>query len=231
MTERYDAMTATEGIAVRPGSALGAQLTALSFVLSGVSFLLYPAVRPFSDESSLQGAQAFASPSWVLSHSLAMVGFILLTLGLLGLCLHLHDTNGGGFAITALILSWIGVGLTLPYYGAETFGLHAAGQEALKQNDAALLSLASSIRWEEGAWFILSGLLALAAGTVLLAVALWRSGHLPRGSGIPLALGFALFIPQFMTPQPVRVGHGLLIMAGCLLIAWSLSKGHGVSQQ
>lgn len=37
--------------------------------------------------------------------------------------------GGGRRAIQALVLSWIGIGLTLPYYGAETFGLHAIGQE------------------------------------------------------------------------------------------------------
>lgn len=72
---------------------------------------------------------------------------------------------------------------------------------------------------------------ALAVGTLLFAVAVWRSGHLPRGSGIPLAVGFALFLPQFMTPQTVRIGHGLMIMVGCFLIAWSLSKGRGALQR
>jgi hypothetical protein len=28
-------------------------------------------------------------------------------------------------------LSWIGIGLTLPYYGGEAYGLHTIGQEAL----------------------------------------------------------------------------------------------------
>ena len=32
------------------------RLGAISFVLAGIFFVLYPALRPFSDEVSLQGA-------------------------------------------------------------------------------------------------------------------------------------------------------------------------------
>lgn len=201
-----------------------ARWTSISLALCGVCFFLYPAIRPFSDETSLSGAAAFASSAWFLAHSLAMAGFILLALGLLGVYLHLRDTAAAELAMPALVLSWVGIGLTLPYYGAETFGLQAVGRGALGQQDPAAMSLANSIRWEEGIWFILLGLLCLGVGTALLAVALWRSHRFPGWSGIPLAVGFALFIPQFLTPQPVRIAHGLLIALGCLLIAWSLSR-------
>jgi hypothetical protein len=202
---------------------LGTHLTALSLAIAGICFALYPAIRPFSDEASLQGAEAFADPSWLLAHSLAMIGFILLILGLLGLCNLLCETTTGGLGITALVVTWIGVGFTLPYYGAETFALHAVGQEAVRQNNVDLLvTLTNSIRFGEGIWFFGLGLLAIAVGTILFAVAIWRSGILFKWSGIPLAVGFALFIPQFFTPQPVRIGHGLLVMAGCWLIAWSI---------
>jgi len=78
--------------------------------------------------------------------------------------------------------------LTLPYYGAETFGLHAIGELALKEHNAALLSLANAVRWEQGLVFILVGLFLLAVGTILFAIALWRSEGLPRWSGIALAV-------------------------------------------
>jgi hypothetical protein len=110
-------------------NVLRIRLAAISLALSGIFFVLYPAIRPFSDEASLQGAEAFGSFSWVLAHSLAMVTFVLLVLGLLGLYVRRQETAAERRAIQALVLSWIGIGLTLPYYGAETFGLHAIGQE------------------------------------------------------------------------------------------------------
>ena len=204
-------------------NTLSTRLTALSLAIAGVCFALYPAIRPFSDESTLQGAQAFATSAWILAHSLAMVGFILLTLGLLGVYGQLRETTAGRLGLTALVVTWIGVGLTLPYYGAEAFALHAVGQEALRQNSVDLLvTLTNSIRYGAAIWLFGIGLLAIAVGTILFAIAIWRSGILSEWSGIPLAAGFALFIPQFYTSQPVRVGHGLLVMAGCWLMAWGM---------
>jgi O-antigen ligase len=115
------------------------------------------------------------------------------------------------------------IGFTLPYYGAETFALHAVGREVVRQSNVDLLViLTNSIRFGEGIWFFGFGLLAIAVGTILFGIAIWKSGILTRWSGIPLAIGFTLFIPQFYTPQPVRIGHGLLVMVGCWLIAWSV---------
>lgn len=212
----------------RPSNAFRSRLAVLSLALSGILFVLYPAIRPFSDESSLQGAAAFASLSWVLAHTLGMMAFLLLVLGLFGLFLHLQETTAQRITLPALVLSWIGVGLTLPYYGAETFGLRAIGQEALKQHNPALVSLANSVRLEQGAAFIVGGLFLLTIGTILFAIAIWRSGSFPRWSGIPLAAGFALYLPQFFTPQFIRVSHGLFITIACMLLAWSIWKATGL---
>ena len=204
-------------------NSLGIRMAALSLALAGVFFALYPAIRPFSDESTLQGAEAFATSSWLLAHSLAMMGFILLALGMLGLYGRLRGAAAGSSGITGLVVTWIGIGLTLPYYGAETFALHAVGREAIQLNNVDLLvTLTKSIRFGEGAWFFGLGLLAIAVGPILFAIAVWRSGILAKWSGVPLAVGFSLFLPQFFGPQPVRIGHGLLILVGCWLVAWSL---------
>ncbi len=207
-------------------STLRTRLAVLSLAIAGVCFVLYPAIRPFSDEETLRGAQAFATPAWPLAHSLAMVGFILLTLGLFGVYGQLRETMAERLGLTALVVTWIGAGLTLPYYGAEAFALHAVGQEALRQNSVDLfVTLTNSIRFGPAIWFFGLGLLAIGVGPILFAVAIWRSGVLAKWSGIPLAAGFALFIPQFYTSQPVRVGHGLLILVGCWLLAWAMAIG------
>ncbi|ABN56795.1 MULTISPECIES: hypothetical protein [Methanoculleus] len=200
-------------------------LAALSLAVAGACFFAYPAIRPYTDETSLAGAGAFASPAWLLSHTLAIVGFILLVLGLLGLYDILRETKAEPRALAALVLTWVGVGLVLPYYGAETFALNAVGRQALQQNSIDLLvTLTDAIRFGEGVWLFGAGLLALAAGSILFATAIWRSGTFPRWSGIPLALGFALFLPQFFTPPAVRIAHGLLVMVGCWLVAWNMIK-------
>jgi hypothetical protein len=198
------------------------RLGAVSLAVSGILFVLYPVLRPFSDESSLQGAEAFASTAWILAHLLAVVGFILLALGLLGLHIALQNTAIERLAFLALVLSWIGVGLTLPYYGAEVFGLHAIGQEAVRQHSSALLALADTVRFGPGFIVIIVGLLLLAVGAILVAIAVWQSGTLSRWSGIPLALGFVLYLPQFLGTQPIRVAHGLAVALGCIWIAFGM---------
>lgn len=218
------------GLIPRSTSVVRVRLGALSLAVSGIFFVLYPAIRPFSDEISLQGAQAFASPEWILAHVLAILGFLLMTLGLLDLYLSLRESDVERPAFWGLVLSWIGVALTLPFYGAEVFGLHAIGQEAIRQNNAAVLSLANQIRFGPGFIMIIAGLLSLAVGAILVAVAIWRSRILPKWSGVLFALGFALYIPQYVASQPVRVAHGLLLAAGCLWIAagmWQESNTGG----
>jgi hypothetical protein len=197
----------------------GAILTAASLVASGVLFVLYPAIRPFSTEQGLDGARAFGSNAWVVAHSLAIVAFVLLALGLFGLSERLRGTRGERPARAGTILGWIGIGLTLPYYGAEVFGLHAVGREVLLRNDPTLMSAVDAIRWQAGIWFILVGLVVLAAGTTLVAVAVWRSRPAARWSAVPLAVVIALFIPQFLTAQPVRVAYGVLTLVACALLA------------
>jgi hypothetical protein len=203
-------------------SAVRLRLTSACFALAGLLFVLYPAIRPFSDETTLQGAAAFGSTAWVIAHSFAIAAFLLLVLGLLGVYLSLQQTRVERLMLAALVASWVGVGLTLPFYGAEVFGLHAIGQAALRRNDASLVALAGDVRGEPGIWFIVVGLVLLAVGILLFAVAAWRSHVLTGWIGIPLVVGFALYLPQFMTSQPVRVAHGLLIAVGCWLVAWNL---------
>lgn len=123
----------------------------------------------------MSGAAAFASTEWIASHMMAIVAFILLTLGLFGFYISLQDTFVRNLALFSLILTWLGVGLTLPYYGAEVFGLHAIGQKALVQQSAELMSLADDARFGPGAFVFLAGLVLIAVGPILAAVAIWKS--------------------------------------------------------
>ncbi|TYB70962.1 hypothetical protein FXF51_00535 [Nonomuraea sp. PA05] len=190
------------------------RLTSAAFAAGGVLFLLYIALRPAGDD-----AAAMASTAWVAGHAAAMAGFILLGVAVLGL----HQALGDRLSLRAAVLTWIGAGLTLPYYGAEDFGLNVIAQRSLRDGTPALMELAEQFRF--GAvpvGMFAGGLVLLAAGTVMAAVAVWRSGVLPRWSGVVLALGFVLFIPQFFGPYPLRVAHGVLVMVGGLWAAAAL---------
>jgi len=205
---------ASTGNRVRPG--------AVSLALAGVLFVLYPAIRPFSDETSLQGAQAFASAAWIVAHTLAMAGFILVTLGLIGLHAAVRNASVELLAFLTLVVWVVGAGLTLTFYGAEAYGLHAIGGAAVRQHNVALVGLANDVRSGPGLVVFLVGLLLLGIASVMAATAIWKSRAWPRWSGVPFALGFVLYIPQFFGNQSLRVAHGLLVASGCLWIALSM---------
>lgn len=201
------------------------RLGALALAAAGVLFLLYPAVRPWHDESTVEGATAsLSSGAWVAAHLFAMIGFVLVPLGLLAL----RDLLGGTLSSAAVVVTWIGAGLTLPYYGAEDFGLHAIAAQYADGQRFDLLDTVDAFRYHPVAVTMFGvGLLSLAAGAVLAALAIRRSGLLPRWSGAAFALGFVLFLPQFFTPAPVRIGHGVLMAVGCLWLAMALSRASG----
>ncbi|MFI7461879.1 hypothetical protein [Nonomuraea sp. NPDC049646] len=192
------------------------RLTSAAFALGGVLLFVYPVVRPSGDD-----AAAMASTAWVTGHLAAMLGFVLLGLGTLGL----HRVLGDRLSLRAAAVTWAGAGLTLPYYGAEDFGLHVIAQRSLRDGAPALMELAEQFRFAPAAvTMFAAGLALLGAGTVMAAVAVWRSGILPKGAGTALALGLALFIPQFFGPYPVRIAHGALVMIGGLWLAASLLR-------
>jgi hypothetical protein len=201
--------------------------TAAYLVIAGVFFVLFPVVRPFFDESSIQGAQEFASDQWVIAHSLGIGGFILLSLGFLGLYLHLRGTQIELWALRGFVLCLVGTGLTLPFFGAEAFGLQVIGSAAVNQNNAALIPLVNQVRFGPGIAFIVGGLLCVAAAAIVMAAVVWNSQALPKWSGIPLAAGFAVYIPQLQGDpsfQIIRIGVGFLILIGCCWLAWGIVR-------
>lgn len=192
-----------------------------ALLLAGLLFVLYPAVRPYGDADPATAAAAFASGAWLVAHLSAVAGFVLLPLGLLAV----RAVTGRGRTMgAAFVVTWFGVGLVLPYYGAEVFALHAIGQTG----DAG--ALVDAVR--NGPVQITEfgvGLLLLAVGTVLAAVAVWNSGVLARWSAVPLAAGFVLFLPQFYAAPELRIAHGVLIGVGCVLLAVELGRTGGAS--
>jgi hypothetical protein len=201
--------------------------TASCLIIAGVFFVLFPIIRPYFDESSIQGSREFASNKWVIAHSLGIGGFILLSLGFLGLYLYLRDSRVELLALRGFALCLVGAGLTLPFFGAEAFGIQVIGSGVVTQNNASLIPLVNQLRFGPRIAFILSGLVCAAAATIIVAAAVWKSHALPKWGGIPLAAGFAAYIPQLEGDpafQVIRIGVGILILIGCCWLAWGVFR-------
>jgi hypothetical protein len=189
---------------------------------AGALFVAYAVLRPYSGPAPMEAAHAFAAPAWPIAHLAAVMGFGLLPFGLLGLRTRIE----GAWATAAAATTAAGSVLVLPYYGAEAYALHAVGQHVEATGDAASFALVDMIRngTLQIALFAL-GLLLVAIGTVLAAVAVWRSGTMPRWAAVPLAAGFLLFLPQFYAPPAMRIAHGVLLAAACAVLAATMRRG------
>ena len=111
-------------------------IAAVLAAAGGLSLAAFPLLRPWGDQTGAAAdmVEAFASPMWVVSHSAGMLGFILLAAAAL-----LAAPRAG---------RWIaaGVALILPFFGAETFGLHAVAGHAGGAAAAEVEALASALR-------------------------------------------------------------------------------------
>ncbi|MCM4082710.1 hypothetical protein [Paractinoplanes hotanensis] len=177
------------------------------FAFAGLMFLLYPALRPWTDETTADGAiEAMSSPAWVASHLFAMLGFLAVSLGLLAL----HGRRPGRLPLTALLTAWIGTALVLPYYGAEDFGLHALARSPAPD----LLTVVDEVRYQPVA------VTMFCVGLILLAVAGITTALATRSAaGVVFAIGYVLFLPQFFLPPVGRIAHGVILAVGCVGLA------------
>lgn len=198
--------------------------TRVAFVAAGLTFLLFPLLRPWPDETvaTTELATAFASDRWVVAHLCGILGLALLAPALLGLRSVLAQAGpaGVGAATWALVTAWTGAGLAALYFGAEIFGLRTIAEAALRDGDLGLLADIEVLRMQPWAVTLFAvGLLLLAVSGVLVAVALWRAGTRLRWAGILLAIGLVLVLPQFFGGPELRITHGFLFAAGCVLVA------------
>lgn len=196
--------------------------TTWPWLVAGLAFAAYPALRPYTDETTLTGLAAMASGRWLAAHLLGMLGFALLPVALA--TLRTADPSSRA-ARAAVPLAYLGAALLLPYYGGEAFGLHAIGAHAVHTGDLSMVGVVDAFRY--GALAITSfglGLLAVAASGVLAVVAVWRHGALLRAGMTAVGLALALYLPQFFAPAGVRVGHGLLLALGCWTVAAATAR-------
>lgn len=190
---------------------------------SGLALALYPALRPWGDKSgdAMAAAEAFADPRWLVAHALGMAGFILLAAGLR----HLARRRPGERRLRqAETRAWIAAAGLGPYFGAETFALHALGEQVVSSGDVAAVAVADSFRYGTIAMaFFGAGLVALALAGGQLAMWLWPRGMVARTGAVLVGAGLVIYLPQFFLPPSGRVVHGLLLGSGLLLVAAVLS--------
>jgi hypothetical protein len=196
---------------------------AVAFAIAGILFAVYEAVAPRADETTLDGAASWASVGWSVAHISAIVGLILIPLGYGAIRGFLDGTPQERTAHLAAVVGYIGSGLTISYYGAETYGLKAIGERAVADGDPSLTDVGNDFRLDPTAMTVFAiGLLLVAVAAVLASIAVWRSGSLPRWSAVPFAALLVIMLPQFFFPQAGRIVWGVLVAVSALWLAAAL---------
>ena len=161
---------------------------------------------------------------YVLTHVFgSILGLILAIFGTFALGAYLSSSRAGRMGMTAMVLTVFGSALFLPGMGVSAFAAPEEGQAYLAGIEG-LPELPDIFADTAFAATSLLVVLLVFVGNVLLGVAVWRSGVLPRWAGAlwavgavfmyPLGLVYAATIGPASTPPTVLVGALLIVIGG-----------------
>ncbi|MGH3145466.1 MAG: hypothetical protein ACRDTR_06645, partial [Rubrobacter sp.] len=168
--------------------------------------------------------------SYVLKHLfLSILGVIFAIFGTFALGAYLANGRAGRLGLVAMILTVLGSALFLTWGGVSTFAAPQEGQAYLAGIEE-YHELPSSFAITLQTATVVASIFLLFVGNVLLGVAVWRSGILPKWSGALWAaapvlmyvfgLVYAMTIGAQATPPTVPAGAVLLTLSGAWM-AWS----------
>src|ERR671921_2745369 len=188
--------------------------------------------QPDPDTQLRAWARYVTTTEYVIGHLLgSILGLIFLIFGVFALSAYLAASRAGRMGLWAMVLTVLGSALFLPLQGVTTFSAPEEGQAVLaglEEFEALPPIFANTV-------FGLTGLVVIVlgfVGHVLLGVAVWRSGRLPKWAGalwaaahvlMYLSLVYAATIGPASTPPTVLVGAVLVVISGTW-IAWRVLR-------
>jgi hypothetical protein len=204
----------------------------LGLPLYGV-LTFWSSLNPQPDPSTQYEAWArfVTTNGYVLKHLfVSILGIMFAILGTFALGAYLTRSRAGRMGLWAMVIAFFGHALWLTIGGVSTFASPAEGQAYLAGAEELKNPPTSLVDTLQLATIGVSILLGF-VGNVLLGVAVWRSGILPKWAGALLAfapvlmyifgLVYALTIGANATPPTVPAG-ALVLAIGGAWIAWSV---------
>jgi hypothetical protein len=186
--------------------------------ISGV-LLAWASLDPQPDQTKDPEAWArfVGSGYYLLTHVFGSIGSTLLAIfGVFALGAYLANSRAGRLGLVAMVVTVVGQALSLVIGGVSTFALNAIGRTYLAGTEDVM-------RVEfPAAMSVLFGLaiLLLVVGNVLLGVAVWLSGTLPRWAGAIWVASALLFYVLGAVLGMATTGSSLLTQpVGGLLLA------------
>ena len=205
---------------------------------------LYGALTAFSSlegqpdpETQLQAWARFVTTNYyVIGHLFgSILGLVFLIFGVFALGVYLVSSRAGRLGLWAMCITVLGSALFLPLVGISTFAVPEEGQAVLaglEEYEALPPIFANSVQGLTSLVVILLGFV----GHILLGVAVWRSGTLPRWAGalwaganvlMYLSLVYGQTIGPASTPFTVPLGAVVLVISGGWMVLTVLSRPSG----
>jgi hypothetical protein len=160
---------------------------------------------------------------------------IFLIFGVFALGAYLATSRAGRMGLCAMVLTVLGSALFLPLQGVVTFAAPEEGQAVLaglEEYEALPPIFANTVQSLTG----LAVILLSFAGQILVGVAVWRSGTLPKWAGalwaganvlMYLSLIYGQTIGPASTPFTVPLGAVVLVIGGGWMALSGLSRPSG----
>jgi hypothetical protein len=196
------------------------------------ALLFWSSLNPQLDPSTHYEAWSHfvTTNHWVLTHVLGTIlGLIFAIFGTFALGAYLIRSRAGRLGLVAMIITVLGSALFLPAVGVSAFAAPEEGQAYMAgiEEFSKLHSIFADTVFAAPSLLVV---VLLFVGNVLLGVAIWRSGTLPKWPGAlwagaavlmyPLGLVIAATVTGSTLPT-VLVG-ALVIMISGVWIAWSV---------
>ncbi len=206
------------------GSRLGINTlgwSGLSFLVAGLLFMVASlAHAPHTTVAAVE----LSSPGWVLIHVLLMVALLLAFWGLVGLHIYQRE-QAGRLGLVAFALALCGTVLLTGSLFTEAFVL-----PLITARDQALLDPAGPLFG--ASLFTLPVLIAGASfylGYLLVGLATFRAGRLPRHAGLVLSIGAPLAILlRLLAPASGIASIGVIAFGlGYMVLGYVLLAGPG----
>ena len=196
----------------------------------------YSSINPQPDYNTHLEAWAryVTTNHYVLSHLFSSIlGIIFAIFGAIALGAYLAPSRAGRLGLVAMVITVFSSALFLTVGGVSTFSAPEEGQAVL----AGLKEFESLPPIFANTAFMATfgvATLLLFVGNLLLGVAVWRSGRLPKWAGAlwvaaavfmyPMGLVYAMTIGADSTPPTVLVGAVLILISGAWM-AYSVLRG------
>jgi hypothetical protein len=185
--------------------------------------------QPDQVKHTEEWARFVGSTSYLVDHIFGTIGgSVLAILGVFALGAYLIRSRAGNLGLAAMVITVVGQGLALTIGGVTAFATNAIGRAYLAGiKDVMQVEFASEMTATLGL-----AILLLFVGNVLLGVAVWRSGTLPKWAGVIWVASALMFyvlgaVAGMLTTGaslPTQPVGGLLIAISGGWIAWSVLR-------